>query len=80
MIAPVDSRLASAQVAGAHAPVLIEDVQAARVGPVDPEQHGHQLVDHVGGALAGPNLVAKLGIQLFSLIRKVLLTSKSLSY
>jgi hypothetical protein len=38
--------------------VLIEDVQAAGVGAVDPEQLTHELVDHVGGALAGSDLAA----------------------
>ena len=45
-------------------PVLVEDVQAAGVGAVDPQQLADEVVDHVGGALVGADLVASSALQL----------------
>jgi len=39
---------------GGHGLVLLEDVQAPEVGPVDPEPFGHRLIEGVVGPLVGP--------------------------
>ena len=39
--------------------MLLEDVEAARVGAIDSEQLADQLVDHVRGPLAGADLAGE---------------------
>jgi hypothetical protein len=38
--------------------MLLEDVQTARVGPVDPQKLGHGLVDRVRRPLTGADFLA----------------------
>jgi hypothetical protein len=47
------------ELASADASILLEDVQATGVGAADPEQLGDELVDLVGGALVGADLLAE---------------------
>jgi len=58
------------QIARAHAPVLVEDVQAPRVGAIDPHDLGEELIDDVGRPLVGSDLVAELRVQLQALRRR----------